>query len=167
MANPSPLPQSPPPDWRQYMLRAVIWVAFIGALGYAAANGGLGFLENDVHLAVEPNRDSVKLTGDVPPVIQVKVTLRNNTAKEVALTAKSACKIFRWQVFARTGDLVQSWVNDEQCPDKEVSAILPSGQTLEEFYSIALKADRYEADHDYLVQYQYWNREGEFQFRAD
>lgn len=162
-----PLPQAPPPDWRQYMLRALIWVAFVGALGYAAANGGLGFLENDVHLAAEPNRDSVKLKGDVPPVIHVKITLRNNTAQQVTLNAKSACKIFRWQVFARSGELVQSWVNEEQCPDREVTAFLPSGKTLEEFYSIALMPDRYEAGHDYLVQYQYWGREGEFQFRAE
>ena len=40
-----PIPKAPPPDWRQYVLRTIIWVCFIGALGYAAANGGLGFLE--------------------------------------------------------------------------------------------------------------------------
>lgn len=163
----SPLPQAPPPDWRRYMIRAVIWVAFVGALGYAAANGGLGFLENDVHLAVEPNRDSVKLVANEPAVIQVKVTLRNNTAKEVTLTAKSACKVFRWQIFARSGDLVQSWVGDDPCPDKEVTAFLPSGKSIEEFYSIVLVPSRYRVGDDYLVQYQYWNHEGEFQFKAE
>ena len=163
----APLPQAPPPDWRQYMLRAVIWVTFIAALGYAAAGGGLGFLENDIHLAAEPNRDSVKLIGGAPPVIQVRITLRNNTSEQVTLNAKSACKIFRWQIFARTGELVQSWQNEAQCPDQPVTAFLPSGKTLEEFYSIALTPERYQAGQDYLVQYQYWGREGEFQFRAE
>jgi hypothetical protein len=163
----SPLPQAPAPDWRQYMLRAVIWVAFIGALGYAAANGGLGFLENDMNLAIEANRDSVKLSSTEPPVIQVKVTLRNNTPKTVTLSAGSACKIFRWQIFNRAGELMQSKAAEDICPISDTAATLPSSEAVEEFYSIALQPSRFQAGDDYQVRYWYWGYEGEFQFRAE
>jgi len=155
-------------DWRRYILWAGIWVSFIAALGYAASDGGLGFLENDVSLSLEANRDSVPLSRQEPAVIQVKVTLRNNTSKAVTLKAPSACKMFRWQIFNRSGEMVQSkTANEEICPGTEVSAILPPGQKLEEFYSIALVARRYTPGQDYLVQARYWGYEGEFQFKAD
>jgi hypothetical protein len=163
----NPLPQAPAPDWRQYMLRMVIWVAFIGALGYAAAGGGLGFLENDVNLSIEPNRERVSFAGAEPAVIQVKVTLRNNTRDPVTLSVGSACKIFRWQVFNRGGELIQSKVAEDICPISETGAVLPSGKTLEEFYSIALAGTRYRSGEDYQVRYWYWGYEGEFEFKVD
>jgi len=155
------------PDVRRYLLWAVIWVAFVAALGYAATHGGLDFLENDVHLSVEPNRDSVVLLGKEPAVIQVKVTLRNNTRDAVTLTAPSACKVFRWQIFSRDAELVQSKTNEDSCPEGEISAILPSGQTVQEFYSIVLAPQRYSAGQDYQVRYWYWGHEGAFEFRAE
>lgn len=155
------------PDWRRTLLWAAIWVAFVAALGYAATRGGLGFLENDINLSIEPNRDSVALSAKEPAVIQVKVTLRNNTRDRVTLTAPSACKIFRWQIFSRAAELVQSKTTEESCPPGEVSAILPPGEALQEFYSIVLAASRYRAGEDYQVRYWYWGREGEFQFRAE
>jgi hypothetical protein len=161
-----PLPQAPGPDWRQYMLRAVIWVSFVAALGYAAAYGGLDFLENDVHLAAEPNRERVALAGEAP-VIEVKVSLRNNTRDTVTLKADSACKMFRWQIFNRAGSMVQSKVNEDTCPSGAVTAILPPGEKLEEFYSIALVPTRLTAGQDYLVHYWYWGHEGEFEFAAE
>lgn len=160
------LPHAPAPDWRRYVLWMLIWVAFVAALGYAAANGGLGFLENDIHLAAEPNRDRVALNGD-SPVIEVKVLLRNNTRETVTLKAASACKMFRWQVFNRAGDMVQSKVSEDNCPTTEVSAILPPGEKLEEYYALALVPTRYRAGEDYLVRYWYWGYEGEFQFAAE
>lgn len=161
------LPQMPPPDWKQYVLRAMIWVAFVGALGYSAANGGLDFLENDVSLVVEPNRDAVALSGTVPPVIEMKVTLKNSTPKSVALTATSACKVFRWQVFSRSGEMIQTRVSDDKCPETPISAGLGSGQKLQEIYAITLVPGRYIAGNDYLVQVWYWGYETEFQFRAE
>ncbi len=162
-----PLPRESAPDWKRYVLRMAIWFAFVLALGYAVANGGLGILENDIHLSIEPNRDRIALDGKEPTVIQVKVLLRNNTREEVTLTAPSACKLFRWQVFSRSGDMVQSKVTENTCPNQSVSAILPSGETLEEFYSIELVPSRYRAGDDYLVHYWYWGHEGQFQFTAD
>ncbi|MDZ4869567.1 MAG: hypothetical protein SGI91_19760 [Alphaproteobacteria bacterium] len=160
------LPRSPAPDWRRYVLWMLIWVAFIASLGYAASYGELGFLENSVSVTAEPNREGVPLQSD--PVIQVKVTVRNNTRDTVTLKAPSACKMFRWQVFSRDGNMVQSKVTDEDaCPKTEVSAILPSGEKLEEFYSIELVPTRYQTGNDYLVQYWYWGYEGEFQFKAE
>ena len=158
--------QPPQSDWRRYLLWAGIWVAFIAALGYAASYGELGFLENAVVVAAEPNRDSVKLSGD-DPVIQAKVSVRNNTRETVTLTAPSACKIFRWQIFSRAGEMMQSKATEYDCPAGEVSAILPSGEKLEEFYSIALAPTRFRAGDDYLVHYWYWGYEGEFQFKAE
>lgn len=115
----------------------------------------------------EPNRDTVKLVGKEPAVIQVKIALRNNTAKTTTLVAPSACKIFRWQIFARSGELVQNIIPKDTCPQREVSANLPSGQSVEEIYSIVLEPQRYKAGDDYLVQYQYWGYDGEFQFKAE
>lgn len=161
------LPQAPPPDWRRFLIWSLIWVAFIAALGYSASQGGLGFLENAVVVSAEPNRDKVALSSKEPAVIQVKVTLRNNTSKQTTLTAPTACKIFRWQIFARTGDLVQTVVPEDTCPKAPVTAYLPSGEHVEEFYSIVLESQRYERGHDYLVMYQYWGYEGEFQFKAE
>ena len=161
------LPQAPKPDWRRYLLWSVIWVTFIAALGYSASQGGLGFLENAVVVSAEPNRDTVKLQGAEPTVIQVKVNLRNNTSKQATLNAPTACKVFRWQIFARTGELVQTVVPQDTCPQSPVTAYLPAGEHVEEFYSIVLEAQRYEAGHDYLVSYQYWGYEGEFQFKAE
>ncbi len=161
-----PLPRSPAPDWRQYVLRAIIWVSFVGALGYAAANGGLGFLENDVSVTIEPNRDSVSLAVE-PALIELKVTLRNNTRKDVTLTAPTACKIFRWQVFSRSGELMQSKINEESCPASGVAVGLPSGQQIQEFYSIQLTRTRYRQGEDYLVRAWYWGYETEFQFKAE
>jgi hypothetical protein len=149
------------------MLRAVIWVAFVGTLAYAAANGGLGFLENDINLSIEPNRDSVSFAGTEPAIVQVKVTLRNNTADAVNLSVASACKIFRWQVFNRGGELIQSKVAEDICPISATGAILPSGKTLEEFYSIALAGSRYRAGEDYQVRIWYWSYEGEFVLRVE
>jgi hypothetical protein len=158
---------APPPDWTRTLLRIGIWFAFVAAIAYAVTNGGFTFLEDDIHLALEPNRDRVSLQGEEPPVIQVKVLLRNNTREDLTLTAPSACKMFRWQIFDRSGDMVQSKVNEDSCPTQEVNAILPPGETLEEFYSIVLVPGRYRAGDDYLVHYWYWGREGEFQFKAE
>jgi hypothetical protein len=155
------------PDWRRYLLWAVIWVAFVAALGYAAKEGELDFLQNDVHLALEANRDRVALADKTPPVIEVKVSLRNNTKDPVTLSAASACKVFRWQIFARSGEMMQSKTNEESCPPGEVSAVLPSGQKVEEFYSIALETQRYRKGEDYQVRYWYWSYEGAFEFRAE
>jgi hypothetical protein len=162
-----PLPQAPKPDWRRHVLWSVIWVAFIAALGYSASQGGLGFLENAVVVHAEPNRDSVKLQSAEPAVIQVKVSLRNSTSTQATLKAPTACKIFRWQIFARSGDLVQTVVPNDNCPQTEVTAYLPSGERVEEFYAIVLEAHRYKPGQDYLVSYQYWGHEGEFQFKAE
>lgn len=162
-----PLPQAPAPDWRQYMLRTVIWVAFIGALGYAAAGGGLGFLENDVSLKIEPNRDSVTLTSKEPAVIQVKVTLRNNTGENVTLRAPSACKVFRWQIFDTGGGQVQARYDPTPCPDLDVATRLAPGQSIEEFYSIQLVVERYRPGEKYLVNARYWDHEAEFIFNAE
>ncbi|MEQ1863711.1 MAG: hypothetical protein ABL996_03565 [Micropepsaceae bacterium] len=167
MMTKSQLPQAPAPDWRQYVMRMVIWVAFVGALGYAAANGGLGFLENDMNLSIEPNRERVSFSGEAPAVIQVKVTLRNNTREPVTLSVASACKIFRWQIFSRAGDLLQSKPLEDVCPAIDTGAVLPSGNALEEFYSIALVGTRYSAGEDYQVRYWYWGYEGEFFFKVE
>jgi hypothetical protein len=162
-----PLPQSPAPDWRQYVLRAIIWVSFVGALGYAAANGGLGFLENDVSLSVEANRDSVPLAGPGPALIEMKVTLRNNTRADIRLESPTACKILRWQIFSRSGDLIQSKVQDDLCPATGVSVSLAVGQKLEEFYSIQLASQRFRKGDDYQVHVWYWGYESQFQFKAE
>jgi hypothetical protein len=160
------LPHEDPPDWRRYLVRIGIWFAFVAALAYAVSSGEFTVFQDDVHLALEPNRDTVPLAGQAP-VIEVKVSLRNNTASNVTLKAASACKMFRWQIFDRAGDMIQSKVNEETCPTTEVSAILPPDQKLEEFYAIALVPQRYTAGHDYLVRYWYWGYEGEFQFKAE
>lgn len=162
----APLPHAPAPDWRRYVLWMLIWVSFIAALGYAASEGGLGFLENAVSVTAEANRDRVKLDGEAP-VIEVKVRLTNNTSEIAVLHAGTACKIFRWQIFARSGDMVQTKLNEEVCPPTEVSANLASGEKVEEFYSIVLERHRYRAGDDYLVRYWYWGYEGEFQFTAE
>lgn len=161
------LPRSPAPDWRQYMLRALIWVAFVGALGYSAANGGLDFLENDVSLKLEPNRDKVALHGPTPAVIQLRVTLKNSTDKAVALSAPSACKIFRWQIFSRSAELMQSSVPDDKCPESPVTAGVRSGEKLEEFYAIALAPERFQAGNDYQVKVWYWGYDATFEFKAE
>ena len=165
--RPSDVEPTQQTDVRRYLLWAVIWVAFVASLGYAATNGGLGFLENDIHVAIEPNRESVALSGQEPPVIQVKVRLRNNTADPANLSSPSACKIFRWQVFSRDAELMQSKTNEDVCPQGEVHAVLPSGKSVEEFYSIALEPQRYRAGDDYQVRYWYWGYEGAFEFRAE
>jgi hypothetical protein len=100
-------------------------------------------------------------------VIEVKVRLTNNTREPATLRAASACKIFRWQIFARSGDMVQSKVNEDTCPATEIAVNLPSGEKVEEFYSIPLEPQRYRAGGDYLVTYWYWGYEGEFQFTAE
>jgi hypothetical protein len=162
-----PLPRAPAPDWRQYVIRALIWVGFVGALGYSAANGGLDFLENDVSVKLEPNRDAVALHGTVPPVIQLRVTLKNSTQNAVALDAASACNIFRWQIFSRSAELMQTSVPDDKCPSVPVTAGLRSGEKIEEFYAISLVPDRYQAGNDYQVKVWYWGYEGTFEFRAE
>jgi len=164
---PPALPQAPPPDWRQYVLRTIIWVAFIGALGYAAANGGLGFLENDISLTLEPNRETVALSGKEPPVIQVKITLRNNTGKPATFTAPSACKVFRWQIFDTAGAQVQARYDPSPCPDATVTTTLASGASLEEFYSILLIPERFQRGQKYLAHVRYWDQEGEFTFTTE
>jgi hypothetical protein len=100
-------------------------------------------------------------------VIEMKVTLRNSTSKSVALTATSACKVFRWQVFSRSGEMVQTRVSDDNCPETPVSAGLASGQKLEEIYAIPLVPGRYIPGNDYLVHVWYWGYESEFQFTAE
>jgi hypothetical protein len=161
------LPRAPAPDWRQYVIRALIWVGFVGTLGYTAANGGLDFLENDVSLKLEPNRDAVALHGPVPAVIQLRVTLKNSTQDAVALSAPSACKIFRWQIFSRSAELMQTSVPDDKCPETPVTAGLRPGEKLEEFYAVPLSPDRFQSGNDYQVKVWYWGHEGAFQFRAE
>lgn len=161
------LPQAPAPDWRQYVVRMVIWVAFVGALGYAAANGGLGFLENDMNLSIEPNRESVSFADGAATVIQVKVKLRNNKRDTVQLSAPTACKIFRWQIFSRGGDLLQSKPAEDICPAGNTGTVLSPGNALEEFYSIELVSTRYRSGEDYQVRYWYWGYEGEFVFKVE
>lgn len=160
-------PQPPAIDWWRVGLRLLIWFSVVAAFAYAVSTGSLRIFEEDIHIAAEPNRERVALAGDAAPVIEVKVTLRNNTDKTLNLTAPSACKLFRWQIFSRAAEMMQSKVNEESCPTTEVTAFLPPGETLEEFYSIALVARRYRAGEDYLVRYWYWGHEGEFQFTAE
>lgn len=162
----SELPRAPAPDWRRYLLWALIWVAFIAALGYSASEGGLDFLENAVTVRAQPNRDSVALT-ERTPVIEVKVRISNSTGEAVTLNVPSACKIFRWQIFSRSGNMVQSKVTEDSCPNTPVSAVLPPGEKLEEFYSIVLEPSRYRSGDDYLVHYWYWGYEGQFEFKAE
>jgi hypothetical protein len=145
----------------------LIWVAFIAALGYSASQGGLSFLENAVVVVAEPNREIVTLKSSEPTVIQVKVTLRNSTSETVVIRAPTACKIFRWQIFDRAGDMIQSVIPKDICPDAEASANLPAGKSVEEFYAIVLEAQRFKPGQDYLVHYWYWGYEGEFQFKAE
>jgi hypothetical protein len=161
------LPPAEAPNWRQYVFRAILWVAVVGSLAYAASQGAFDSLENAVSLRLEPNRDAVQLVGSVPPVIEIKVTLQNNTPDPAALKAPSACKVFRWQVFSRSGEMVQTRVSDVQCPELAVSAGLQPGQKLEEFYSITLVPSRYIAGQDYQVRVWYWGYESEFQFSAE
>ena len=167
MSEKQHLPQAQPPDWRRYLIWAAIWVTFIAALGYAASKGSLGFLENAVIVTAEPNRDRVTLKSGEPAVIQVKVNLRNSTRQQVTLTAPTACKVFRWQIYDRSGDMIQTVVPKDTCPQSRVTAYLPSGEASEEFYAIVLEAQRYRAGDDYLVHYWYWGYEGEFQFKAE
>ncbi len=161
------LPPAEAPHWRQYVFRAILWVAVVGSLAYAASHGAFDSLENAVSLRLEPNRDAVQLAGSVPPVIEIKVTLKNNTPEAAALSAPSACKVFRWQVFSRSGEMVQTRVSDAQCPEMAVSAGLAPGEKLEEIYSITLVPSRYRAGEDYQVRAWYWGYESEFQFRAE
>ena len=162
-----PLPQAPPPDWRQYVLRTIIWIAFVGTLGYAASTGNLGFLQNDVDLTIEPNRGTVTLKGGVPPVIEVKVTLRNNTSDVRTFGAPSACRIFRWVILDRAGAQAQARTDEAHCPDQEVKVQLKPGQSIEEFYAIPLLVERFNAGRDYTVRLSYWGVEGEFSFTAE
>lgn len=161
------LPSAPPPDWRQYVVRMGIWIAFVGALGYAAANGGLAFLGNDIDLKMEPNRASVALASKEPAVIQVKVTLRNNTGETVVLSAPSACKVFRWQIFDVNGSQVQARYDPVGCPEVAVQAGLKSGAMLEEFYAIPLEVSRFDAGQKYVVHARYWGHESEFEFSTE
>ena len=62
---------------------------------------------------------------------------------------------------------MQSKVAEDICPISATGAILPSGKSLEEFYSIALAGSRYHAGEDYQVRIWYWGYEGEFQFRVE
>ena len=161
------LPSTPPPDWRQYAMRIGIWVAFVGALAYAAANGGLDFLGNDINLKMEPNRETVALASKEPAVIQVKVTLRNNTGETVVLDAPSACKVFRWQIFDNNGAQVQARYDPTGCPEVAVQAGLKPGATLEEIYSIPLEVSRFEVGQIYVVHARYWGRESDFEFKTE
>lgn len=163
----SPLPQASPPSWRQYAVRGMIWIAFVGAVAYSARNGGFDFLADEVSLNLEPNRDTVSLAGNEPATIEIKITLKNNTAKSAALTAASACRVFRWQIFSRSGEMMQSKAADDKCPDTPVSAGLGSGQQLQEIYAINLAKTRYKPGTDYQVRIWYWGYEGEFQFTTE
>jgi len=161
------LPMESAPDWKRSLIRSVIWVSFVGALGYSAAYGGLDFLVDDVTLQVEPDKKTVVLSGTVPPRIELKITLKNSTSQAVALKASSSCKIFRWQVFSRSGEMVQTRISDDKCPETPVSAGLGSGQQIQETYAITLVPTRYIAGNDYLVSVWYWGYETEFQFTAE
>jgi hypothetical protein len=63
--------------------------------------------------------------------------------------------------------MVQSVVPKDNCPQSEVTAFLPSGESVEEFYAIVLEARRFKPGDDYMVHYWYWGYEGEFQFKAE
>lgn len=161
------LPREEAPGWRQYVFRAILWFAVVGSLAYAASQGAFDSLENAVSLRLEPNRDTVQLTGTVPAVIEIKVTLKNNTENNAALIAPSACKVFRWQVFSRAGEMIQTRVSDTKCPDVPVSAALAPGEQLDEIYSISLNPSRYLPGQDYQVRAWYWGYESEFQFKTE
>jgi hypothetical protein len=161
------LPREEAPGWRQYVFRAILWFAVVGSLAYAASQGAFDAMENAVSLKLEPNRDTVQLAGSVPPVIEIKVTLKNNTESNAALSAPSACKVFRWQIFSRSGEMVQTRVNEAKCPDVAVSAALAPGEKIDEIYSVALSPSRYLPGQDYQVRVWYWGYEGEFQFKAE
>ena len=62
-----PLPQEGP-DWRRTLVRIGIWFAFVAALAYAVSSGEFAVFQDDVHLALEPNRDSVSLAGKAPVI---------------------------------------------------------------------------------------------------
>ena len=150
------------------LLWAVIWVSFIAALGYAASNGGLGFLENAVTVTAEPNRDTVKLQGAGTRGHPSQSQPAQQHPNQATLTAPTACKVFRWQIFARAGDLVQSVVPKDTCPQSPVTAYLPVRRSMRRVLcdrarSTALPAPATTTS----CHYQYWGYEGEFQFKAE
>jgi hypothetical protein len=116
---------------------------------------------------VEANRDSVALTGKTPPVIEVKIRLRNNTGKTATFRAPSACKVFRWQIFDTGGSQVQARYDPRGCPDIEVTTQLAPGQQIEEFYSIPLAVERFKPGEKYMANVRYWDQEAQFTFATE
>ena len=145
-------------DWRRQVLQMVIFVAFIGALGYAVSKGSFDFMANEVTLTIEPNRTVVDLGSSEPPVIQLHIKLKNNTGKDVELEAESPCKILKWIVLAAPSmDLMQARGGKEvECADQPIKHTLQPGQELEEFYAMELIPARYTTAGDYQAHIKYW-----------
>ena len=145
-------------DWRRQILQIVIFVVFIAALGYAASQGGLDYLSNEVTLTVEANRTEVDLASSEPPVIQLHIKLKNNTGADVPLEAESPCKILKWIVLALPSmDLVQARGGPEVgCPDEAIHETLAPGKEVEEFYALALIPDRYRTSGAYQAHVKYF-----------
>lgn len=145
-------------DWRRQVLQVIIFVAFIGALGYAASQGGLDFLENEVSLVVVPNRTVVDLGAKEPPVIQLQVTLKNNTGSDVTLEAESPCKVIKWVILASPSmDLIQARGGTEvACPDNPIRRTFVPGQKIEEFYALQLNPSRFRTAGEYQIHIKYF-----------
>lgn len=145
-------------DWRRQVLQMIIFVAFIAALGYAASQGSLDFLENEVSLVVVPNRTVVDFGAPEAPVIQLHVKLKNNTGNNVTLEAESPCKIIKWVILAAPSmDLVQARGGEEvACPDQPIRKTFAPGQEIEEFYALELNPSRFTTAGDYQIHIKYF-----------
>lgn len=161
-------PKKPLPsvfDWRRQVLQMVVFVGFIAALGYAVSQGSFDYMSNAVDLTVEPNRTDVAFDILEPPVIQIHVKLKNNTAAPVKLTAPSPCKVLRWLIMTPAGEFVQSRGGDDlACADGVIENTLQPGQMIEEFYPIALLKERFPASGQYQAVVRYWGYEQNFTF---
>lgn len=145
-------------DWRRQVLQVIIFVAFVGALGYAASKGSFDFLENEVSLTVVPNRTVVDFGANEPPVIQLQVKLKNNTGSDVTLEAESPCKVIKWVILAAPSmDLVQARGGAEvACPDQTIRRAFVPGQEIEEFYALELNPSRFSTAGEYQIHIKYF-----------
>ncbi len=133
----------------------LVLVFGILTIGLASEYGLVSF-EEDLELKV--SGEVGVQSGDTIP-LQVQVQLINNTDNEMALTAPTPCKVFKWVLVDSRRDFVQAKL-DEVCPQVMMQGSLPANSNTTEAFVLEIDATRLRPDTSYELRVSYWGTMG-------
>lgn len=155
----TPPPPAKPSDLGQRMITSSIAImAIVGVIVYFLYTGAVE-LDEPVQLTVVAAVPDAA-TADKPIAVDLALTLENGGKEGIALTAPTACEVFRWFLTDTENEFVQSQADAEVCAQVTVSTYLDGRHAMKETFPIKLDPARVKPG-EYRIHVRYWGYETE------